>query len=252
MTDGPNYKEGFEPLLPGVEFAPFGDLTAIEATMGEDVAAVFLEPVQSIAGVRVASPDYYRALRDLCSRWGAVLVFDEIQTGLGRTGKLWAGEHWGVVPDIITLAKGIASGVPMGATLVSSRIASTVKLDEQGSTFGGGPLACAAALATLETILEGDLCAHAARMGGLLKKRLAPLPHVREVRGMGLLLGLCLDVPAKGVQSAMLERGIILGTSADPNVLRLMPPMVVSEEDVEHLVSMIDSVLADTPEVSQP
>ena len=227
MTANPKYRQGFEPLLPGVQFAPFGDLPAIEAMLSESVAAVILEPVQSIAGVRVAGAEYYRGLRELCDKWGVLLIFDEIQTGLGRTGKLWAGEHWGVVPDIITLAKGIASGVPMGATLVSTRIAQTVKLDEHGSTFGGGPLACAAALATLQAILEGDLPSHAATIGELIKAQVDRLPHVREMRGMGLLIGMDLDVPAKEVQAAMLERGIILGTCADPNVLRVMPPMVL-------------------------
>src|SRR6185312_4545428 len=137
-------------------------LEALAAMMSEQTAAVILEPIQSIAGVRVADPAYYRSLRELCDKWGALLIFDEIQTGLGRTGKLWVGEHWGVTPDIITLAKGIASGVPMGATLVSSRIAETVHLDEHGSTFGGGPLVCAAAAATLDVILGGDMAAHAA------------------------------------------------------------------------------------------
>jgi predicted acetylornithine/succinylornithine family transaminase len=235
MTANPKYKTGFEPLLPGVQFAPFGDLDTLSAMMSEDVAAVIIEPIQSIAGVLMMEASYYRGLRELCDRWGALLIFDEIQTGLGRTGKLWAGQHWGVVPDIITLAKGIASGVPMGATLVSDRIAQTVKMDEHGSTFGGGPLACAAAAATLDTILEEDLASHAAEMGKLLKEKLTGLPHVVKVRGLGLLLGLHLDIPAKEVQTAALEQRIILGTSGDPNVLRVMPPMVVTEADIEHL-----------------
>jgi acetylornithine/N-succinyldiaminopimelate aminotransferase len=245
MTDNPKYKAGFEPLLPGVEFAPFGEIEPLAGMMSEQVAAVILEPVQSIAGVRMADASYYRGLRELCDRWGALLVFDEIQTGLGRTGKLWVGQHWGVTPDIITLAKGIAGGVPMGATLVSSRVAETVKLDEHGSTFGGGPLACAAASATLDVILGEDLPTHAAAMGSLIKDRLGGLPHVQEVRGMGLLLGLRLDVTAKAVQAGALERRIILGTSADPNVLRVMPPMVVTEQDIEHLASMLDILLSE-------
>ena len=251
MTDNSKYKEGFEPLLPGVQFAPFGDLEAVEAAMGDDAAAVILEPVQSIAGVRVADAGFYRGLRELCARRGALLIFDEIQTGLGRTGRLWAGEHWGVVPDIITLAKGIAGGLPMGAALVSTRVAQTVKQDEHGSTFGGGPLVCAAALATLQTILEEDLCTHAGEMGDLLKAELGGLPHVQEVRGMGLLLGLRLDVPAKDVHAAVLEKGVILGTSADPNVLRLMPPMVVTRDDIGHLVSVLSDVLTNMPEGAQ-
>jgi predicted acetylornithine/succinylornithine family transaminase len=244
MTSNPKYKQGFEPLLPGVEFAPFGDLAAVEKLMAEqEVAAVIVEPIQSIAGVRMAGAEYYRGLRELCDRHGSLLIFDEIQTGLGRTGTLWAGEHWGVVPDVITLAKGIASGVSMGATLISTRIAETVHLDEHGSTFGGSPIACAAASATLSVILEEGMLAHAAEMGHLMKARLSTLPHVLEVRGLGLLLGLRLDVPAKDVQAAALERGVILGTSGDPNVLRVMPPMVVTAEDVERLVVVLSDVL---------
>ncbi|HEY0068574.1 MAG TPA: acetylornithine/succinylornithine family transaminase [Chloroflexia bacterium] len=245
MTANPKYKQGFEPLLPGVEFAPFGDLAAVEKLLAEhNVAAVILEPIQSIAGVTMADAAYYQGLRALCDRNGSLLIFDEIQTGLGRTGTLWAGEHWGVIPDIITIAKGIASGVAMGATLISTHIAETVHLDEHGSTFGGSPLACAAAAATLGVILEDGTIAHAAEMGDLMKACLSPLPHVSEVRGLGLLLGLRLDVPAKDVQAAALERGIILGTSGDPKVLRVMPPMVVTQEDVEHLASVLADVLS--------
>jgi predicted acetylornithine/succinylornithine family transaminase len=243
MTANPKYKAGYEPLLPGVEFAPWGDLSALEALMSDSVAAVILEPIQSIAGVRMMDANYYRGLRDMCDKFGALLVFDEIQTGLGRTGKMWVGDHWDVTPDIITLAKGIASGVPMGATLVSSRIAVTVKLDEHGSTFGGGPLVCAAAAATLDVILEDDLIANAAEMGDLMKRELGTLPHVGEVRGMGLLLGLYLDIAAKDVQAAALKQGIILGTSADPHVLRVMPPMIVTHQDVKHLVEVLKKVL---------
>jgi predicted acetylornithine/succinylornithine family transaminase len=244
MTANPKYKAGYEPLLPGVHFAPWGDLTALESLMSDSVAAVILEPIQSIAGVRMMDAAYYQGLRSLCDKYGALLIFDEIQTGLGRTGKMWAGQHWGVTPDIITLAKGIASGVPMGATLVSTRIASTVKLDEHGSTFGGGPLACAAASATLDVILDNNLVSHAAAMGDLIKQNLVTLPHVREVRGLGLLLGLHLDIPAKDVQHAALKHRIILGTSADPNVLRVMPPMIVTQHDIDHLAAVLQEVLA--------
>lgn len=243
MTANPKYKKGFEPLLPGVEFVPFGDIEALKARMNDSVAAVIIEPIQSIAGARMADPSYYRALRELCDANGSLLIFDEIQTGLGRTGKFWVGEHWGVTPDIITLAKGIASGVPMGATLISTRIAETVHLDEHGSTFGGGPLASAAALATLEVLLSDGMIEHAAEIGNLLKEKVGSLPHVKEVRGLGLLLGVVLDIPAKDVQAGALEQGIILGTSGDPNVLRLMPPMVVTEADVEHLIDVLGGVL---------
>ena len=245
MTSNPKYRAGSEPQLPGVEVAPFADLDALAGMMNEGVAAVILEPIQSIAGVRMADAAYYQGLRALCDKWGALLIFDEIQTGLGRTGKLWVGEHWGVTPDLITLAKGIASGVPMGATLVSSRIAETVHLDEHGSTFGGGPLACAAAEATLLTILDEDLPAHAAAMATLIRDTFAGLPHLVEIRGLGLLLGLRLDIPAKAVQAAALERGLILGTSGDPQVLRLMPPLVVQPTEIAQARDILAEVLAE-------
>ncbi len=247
MTANAKYQAGFGPLVPEIAHIPFGDLAAAEAALNDQVAAIILEPIQSIAGVRMADAAYYQGLRALCDRAGALLIFDEIQTGLGRTGTMWAGEHWGVVPDIITLAKGIASGVPMGATLVSTRVAETVHLDEHGSTFGGGPLVCAAAHATLRTIQEGNLPAHAAAIGEQIRAGLEPLPHVRRVRGLGLLLGLELDVPAKQVQTAALEQGIILGTSGDAHVLRVMPPLVVTPADVDHLIAVLRGVLEAIP-----
>ena len=243
MTANAKYKKGFEPMLPGVQFVPFGDLDALAGAMNDQTAAVILEPIQSIAGVRMAQADYYQGLRELCDRNGSLLIFDEIQTGLGRTGKFWVGEHWSVTPDIITLAKGIASGVPMGATLIASRIAETIHLDEHGSTFGGGPLACAAAQATLEVITADGMLDHVNRMSDLIKSKIGQLPHVKEIRGLGLLLGVVLDVPAKDVQAAALEQRIILGTSGDANVLRLMPPMIVSEADIEHLANVLGAVL---------
>jgi len=244
MTSNPKYRAGFEPMMPGVSFAPFGDLDALAAMMNDRVAAVILEPIQSIAGVRMADTAYYQGLRALCDRHGALLIFDEIQTGLGRTGRMWVGEHWGVVPDLISLAKGIASGVPMGATLVSSRIAATVHLDEHGSTFGGGPLVCAAAAATLAAIQEDGLVAHAAAMGDLLVDRLGALPHVRALRGLGLLRGLELDIPAAPVQQAALAHGIILGTSGDAHILRVMPPLIVTPADIAHLADALRAVLS--------
>jgi acetylornithine/succinyldiaminopimelate/putrescine aminotransferase len=193
--------------------------------------------------VRVADADYYQGLRALCDAHGAVLIFDEVQTGFGRTGTLFAGEHWGVVPDIITSAKGIASGFPMGATLVTQRIAETISYGEQGATFGGGPLACAAAKATLETILEDDLVANAAQMGEYIRAKLAPLPGIEEVRGLGLLLGLKTVPPAKDVREALRDKGFLVGTSGDPHVLRLMPPLIVEEAHVDALVEALEEVL---------
>jgi predicted acetylornithine/succinylornithine family transaminase len=245
VTANQKYSAGFgvEPLAAHVQFVPWGDLAAAQAAVDDQTAAIILEPIQSIAGVRMADATYYQGLRALADAAGAVLIFDEIQTGLGRTGHLWVGEHWGVTPDLITLAKGIASGVPMGATLVSSRIAATVHIEEHGSTFGGGPLACAAADATLATILDEDLPAHAAAMEALIRDTYADLPHLTEIRGLGLLLGLKLDVPGKPVQAAALEQGLILGTSGDPQVLRLMPPLMVQAGEIAQARAILQTVL---------
>ncbi|MGC9399754.1 MAG: aspartate aminotransferase family protein [Anaerolineae bacterium] len=242
-----HYREMFAPLLPGTHFAPFGDLDAVEALLTDAtaaIAAVLLEPIQSIAGVRLADAEYYQGLRALCDAHGAVLIFDEVQTGFGRTGTLFAGEHWDVVPDIITSAKGIASGFPMGATLVTQKIAETISYGEQGTTFGGGPLACAAAKATLETILEEDLVANAAQMGDYIKEKLAPLPGIEEVRGLGLLLGLETVPPARDVCEALREKGFLVGTSGDPHVLRLMPPLIVRKHHVNALTAALGDVMS--------
>ncbi|HUS16732.1 MAG TPA: aminotransferase class III-fold pyridoxal phosphate-dependent enzyme [Chloroflexia bacterium] len=245
VTHNRKYSAGFGigPLESLVSFVPFGSAAAVAAAVGPDTAAVVIEPIQSIAGVRMAPPRYYQELRQICDAAGALLIFDEAQTAFGRTGKMWAGEHWEVIPDVITLSKGIASGVPMGATLVNTRIGDTVQVEEHGSTFGGSPLACAAAAATLEVVIAEDLTGRAVRLGALVRERLTGLPHLVEIRGLGLLLGLRFDVPGKIVQDALLGRGIILGTSADLSVLRLMPPLVVEDAHIEHLARTLREVL---------
>ncbi|HMA36311.1 MAG TPA: aminotransferase class III-fold pyridoxal phosphate-dependent enzyme [Chloroflexia bacterium] len=246
ITHNRKYRSGFGigPLESLVSFVPFGSAAAVAAAVGQDTAAVVIEPIQSIAGVRLAPPRYYQELREICDATGTLLIFDEAQTAFGRTGKMWAGEHWAVIPDLIMLSKGIASGVPMGATLVSSRIAESVQVEEHGSTFGGSPLACAAAAATLETVIGQDLTGRAALLEGVVRECLQGLPHLVEIRGLGLLLGLRFDIPAKAVQDGLLAQGIIIGTSADPTVLRLMPPLVVEEQHIAHLAHALRVVLS--------
>lgn len=237
-----NYRQQVRPLLEGMHFAPFGDLDAVRAQCSDETAAIILEPIPSMAGIQVAEPAFYRGLRQLCDERGIVLIFDEVQTGFGRTGTLFAGEHWGVTPDLITAAKGIASGFPMGAVLVRKPIATTIGYSEQGTTFGGGPLACAAALATLEVILEEDLPARAAAMGAYLRQQTAEMPGLIAVRGLGLLLGLETALPAKAVQAGLFERGFLAGTSANPHVLRLMPPLTVEPAHIDALVTALGEV----------
>ena len=198
----------------------------------ESIAAPIGEPLLRIPGGVGLTPEYRVALRRRCAEVGALLIFDEIQTGMGRLGRpLAAGEH-DVLPDFVTLAKGLANGVPMGAVLMSGAVAAKVGKGDLGSTFGGGPLACAAMLAVLDTIEREDLCERAARLGRAMHERLRVGP-VREVLGRGCLIGLRLGRPAKDVQKALLERGFITGTSADPSVLRLMPPINTPEEAIE-------------------
>ena len=237
------YRKLGEPNVPGHRLVPFGDLAAAEASVDERVAAVLVEPIQSLAGVATAPAEYFQGLRRLCDATGARLIFDEVQTGFGRTGTFfWSGRH-GVVPDLVTLAKGIASGVPMGAVLVSEEIAAGVKPEDYGTTFGGGPLACAAAEATARIILEDRLLENVRRGSARLVEGLSKLPGVREVRGEGFLLGIVLDRPGKPVREALLSRGFLVGGSDLPDVLRLLPPLVLTAEEIERFLEAIEAVL---------
>lgn len=208
------------------------------AQIDDHVAAVIVEPIQSTAGVIELEPEFLHALRRRCTAVGARLIYDEVQTGMGRLGRpLAAGGH-GVVPDMVTLAKGIANGVPMGAVLMTEEIAAAVRRDDLGSTFGGGPVACAALLAVLETIEREGLVAHAARLGELMRATLRVGP-VQAVRGRGCLVGLVVPGGAGPLQRQLLERGFITGTSADSNVLRLLPPINLPPEAVFALAAAL-------------
>ncbi|HEX5854054.1 MAG TPA: aminotransferase class III-fold pyridoxal phosphate-dependent enzyme [Thermoanaerobaculia bacterium] len=239
----PKYREMGRPNVPGHRLAPFGDLAAAEAALDENVAAVLIEPIQSMAGVITAPASYFQGLRTLCDERGVKLIYDEVQTGFGRTGTFFfAGRH-GVVPDLVALAKGIGSGFPMGAVLVSDEIAATVKPEDYGTTFGGGPLACAAAEATAKVILEEGLLGNVRAGSQLLKQGLAGLPGVREVRGEGFLLGVALDRPARPVREALLARGFIVGGSDLPDVLRLLPPLVLTAEEIGRFLEAARGIL---------
>ena len=238
VTDSPSLKRGLEPLLAPVDFLPFGDLEALQAADLSRSAAVIVEPIQSMAGVSTATREWFKALAERCRRAGTLLIFDEVQTGMGRLGKPFAAQFYGVEPDFITLAKGIASGVPMGALLMTAEIARSLKSGDLGSTFGGGPLACAALLATLEVIqgeaLMANATAQAARIRAALKGSV-----VTEVRGEGLLLGLKAGAQAGALKKRLQEQRILVGGSSDPEVLRLMPPLNISDTAVESLLAAI-------------
>jgi len=238
------YRELGKPNVPGHLEAEFGNIDSVRALAGDTVAAIMLEPIQSMAGVRMANADFYRALRALCDERGIVLIYDEVQTGVGRTGEwFFAGSEagGGVAPDIVTLAKALGSGVPVGACLVTEAIASRIKENDLGTTFGGGMLAMAAVRATLEAIENDRLLANVKRVETYLRQRLREVKEVVAVRGLGLLLGIEFADQAATVHKRLLDKKIITGTSSDPKVLRLLPPLILNADHVDLLLaSLID------------
>lgn len=240
------YRELGKPNVPGHLQAEFGNIESVKEVADESVAAIMLEPIQSMAGVRQASPDFYLALRQLCDERGITLIYDEVQTGVGRTGDwFFAGSIAGgsVVPDVITLAKALGSGVPVGACLVNERIASSIKENDLGTTFGGGMLAMAAVFATLEVIESEQLLANVSRVERYLREQLPEVPKVKSVKGCGFLLGIEFSDKAAPIHQALLDRKIITGTSSDPNVLRLLPPLCLREPEVELFVEALKEIV---------
>jgi acetylornithine/N-succinyldiaminopimelate aminotransferase len=246
VTDSPSLKKGLESFTAPVDFLPFGDPGSLEAADFSKTAAVIVEPIQSMAGVSTASRDWFKLLVDKCRREGALLVFDEVQTGMGRLGQPFAAQFYGVTPDLLTLAKGIASGVPMGALLMSKAVARALKPGDLGSTFGGGPLACAALLATLDVIHSEGLMLNAARQAVRIRGGLAG-SYISEVRGEGLLLGLKVGVQSAPLKKYLQEQHILVGGSSDPEVLRLMPPLCVSDAEVDRLLTAVRAFSAKHP-----
>ena len=238
-----DFREGFEPLVPGFEHVPFNDVEALDLAVDGNTAAVLLEAVQGEGGVHIASPEYLPAARDVCTREGALLLVDEVQTGLGRTGRMFAIERWGVEPDLLTLAKSLAGGVPIGATLASA----DVERKFQGShfsTFGGNPLACAAGTAALEYTVRERLWERADKLGELALARLRALESsiVREVRGLGLMIGIELKEKATPYLQALQREGV-LAIGGGSNVLRLLPPLVIPEDQWAYALDALEKVL---------
>jgi len=223
----------------------YNDAAALEAAITERTAAVLLEVVQGEGGVRPASPEYLQAAARLCQERGALLILDEVQTGFGRTGRMWACEHAGIAPDLLCLAKGIAGGVPMGAAALGPRVP-TMPAGLHSSTFGGNPLACAAAIATLDELTERHLPGRAAALGARLLERLRALaavsPRIREVRGLGLMLGIELREHVQPYLQALAERGV-LALTASPYVIRLVPPLVIEEAQLEQVAAALEEAL---------
>src|SRR5579859_74067 len=246
-TGQPKYHKPFEPMPVGFVSVPYNDLAALKAATRPETCAVMLEVVQGESGVHIAERDYLVGVREWCDQQGLLLIFDEIQSGLGRTGKFLSWEHYGIEPDVFTLAKGLAGGVPIGAFLAKEK-ASVLTAGDHGSTFGGGPLACAAGVATLKTILEQDLAGHSARIGAYALAKLEELKirntAIDSIRGLGLMLAFDLnsDVASKVVSEA-LKRGLILNNTG-PRTIRMVPPLIIGEAEVDEAIATIEVILA--------
>jgi predicted acetylornithine/succinylornithine family transaminase len=238
------YREPFAPLVPGVRFAPFNHLSAAGHVIGPATCAVIVEPVQGEGGVHPAAPEFLRGLRDLCDEHDALLIFDEVQCGLGRTGHLWAHEAYDLYPDVMTLAKPLANGLPIGAILATEGVAAAVGYGEHGSTFAGGPLVCRAAGVVFDRVARPEFLADVADHGEYLCRRVRELgsPHVQDVRGAGLLVGVDVDVPAAEVIAAARARGLLI-INAGETTLRLAPPLIVTQSHIDEAVAILGECL---------
>ena len=243
-TPREKYQAPFRPLMPGVRIAPFNDLDGTTAVMGDDVCAVIIEPVQGEGGIHPADPEFLAGLRALCDSHNALLIFDEVQCGLGRTGSLWAHQGYGIEPDILTAAKPLAGGMPMGAVLMKQAVADVMHPGDHGSTFAASPLVAAVAGAVLDRVNDPAFLADVAAKGQYLRERLEELnsPHILEIRGSGLLIGMDLDVPAGDIVTAGYERGL-LTVNAGPNTLRLVPPLIISRGEIDQLIERLEVIL---------
>jgi acetylornithine/LysW-gamma-L-lysine aminotransferase len=245
ITFNPKYRKAFKPLVEKVSFSPFGNIEKLRETVNDQTAFVILEPIQGESGIHVAPDGFLQDVRKLCDEKGILLIYDEIQAGLGRTGKMWAHEHWDTAPDILCLAKGIAGGVPMGATLVRPDILACISKGEHSSTFGGNPLSCAAGTATMQALTQDKLVENSANMGKLFRQGLDKLkekhPVIREVRGRGLMIGVELKFEVRDILMEGIEKGLLLLYSGR-NILRLLPPLVITEEDVTKSLEILDGL----------
>ena len=246
-TGQEKFHKGFEPLVPGFKYVPFNDMDALKNAVTDNTCAILLEPIQGEAGIRIPAEDYLKQVRELCNENKLLLILDEVQTGMGRTGKLFAYEHYDIQPDIMALAKGIAGGLPMGAILAKDAVAAAFQPGTHASTFGGNPLACAASVATIETLLEdGFLLDHCRRIGKYFKDSLGKLKkdfpsNIIEVRGLGLLLGMELTKTCGPIVESCAARGILINCTSG-NVLRFMPPLIVTEKDIDHLIDTLEDI----------
>ena len=246
VTHSEKYRKSFMPLLDGVKFVPYSDPSLLEEVIDDTIGCVILEPIQGETGIIVPPDDLLPKIREICDRCNLVLIFDEIQSGLGRTGKMWAGQNWNTTPDIMCLAKGIAGGIPMGLVLAKQEIMDAMKLGEHSSTFGGSPIACAAGTATIEALIDDKLIDNAAKMGVHLKEGLSRLQEkhkiVRQVRGIGMMVGVELRFDVKEILFDGIRRGLLILYSGR-NILRLLPPLVMDEMTISRAIDIIDILL---------
>lgn len=248
-TGQEKYHKGFEPLVPGFRHVPYNDIASMREAVTDETCAILLEPIQGEGGVRVANREYLREVRDLCDEYHILLILDEVQTGMGRTGKLFAHEHFGITPDIMVTAKGLGGGVPIGAMLATDKVAQGFQPGDHASTFGGNPLVCAAGVATLEVLLEdGFILDQCNRMSVYFIERLGGLKEqfpdlIKEIRGKGLLIGMELATEGDAIVRACLEKGFLINCTAG-NVLRFIPPLIVQKRDIDQLIDALQGIFS--------
>jgi acetylornithine/LysW-gamma-L-lysine aminotransferase len=241
------YRESFMPLVPGFKHVPFGKIERLKDKISSNTAAVIIEPIQGESGINLPPDGYLKAVQDLCQDNNVLLIFDEIQTGMGRTGKFLSLEHWGLEPDILCLSKAVASGLPMGVTLSSKSVMSKLKIGDHSSTFGGGPVACAAATATIRVLLEEKLIENAASIGRYMLSQLQTLKKfrsIRDVRGLGLMLAIELRYDILGVLMRSIEEGVLF-LDAGRNILRMLPPLIINKEHVNQIIKVLEHVVGE-------
>ncbi len=239
-------RAGFNPIVPGFKYVSFGDILALKNAISPNTCAVMLEPVQGEGGVNIPPPGYFQEVRKICDERNLILILDEVQSGCGRTGKLFAHEHEGMVPDIMTLAKALAGGPPIGAMIATEKIARTFVPGTHGSTFGGNPLMCAAATAAVKTILEEGVLENCRQVGKYLCERLEDLKKkysfIQRIRGRGLFIGMELDIPGADIVNQAMEKGLLINCTAG-KVLRFVPPLIVSQEEIDQALDILDPIL---------
>ncbi len=240
-------KIGFEPLVEGFKHVPFNDLDAVKNALTDKTVAVMLEPIQGEGGINVVDKEYLSELRKLCDEKDMLLIYDEIQTGMGRCGKMFCYQNFGIEPDVMTLAKSLGSGVPIGAAVVAERISETLPPSSHASTFGGSPICCSAAIATFEAIKEEKLLNNAVKMGGYIKRGIEKLKKkysfIKEIKGMALMIGVQLDIDGTGIYAECLKEGLLINCT-QKSILRIMPPLVITEKEADEAISILDKVFS--------